>query len=65
LPHNCNSWVLVQRETGLPVTELFSKRNADKLAATLATEPDAARRYELLTAADYLVRFNASVRASA
>ncbi len=47
------SWIIVSRATGLPVLETFSAR--------LAGAVDTAR-YEVLTALQWLQRFNASVR---
>lgn len=62
LPAGCNSWILVDRLANKAHSEYFSRKNADKLARLIATEPDAARRYELLPAVDWLVRFNNNVR---
>lgn len=48
-----SSWIIVSRATGQPVLETFSAR--------LAGAVDTAR-YEVLTALQWLQRFNASVR---
>jgi hypothetical protein len=58
LPAHCGSWVLVQREPRKAVQEMFSRKNADKMARILAANPDASRRYELVTAADWLRSIN-------
>lgn len=52
LPPHCGSWILVQREPRRAVLELFSQRNADKLARQVAADP--AQRYELLPACEWL-----------
>ena len=49
----CGSWVVVSRDTGLPVLETFSRAVAEAVNQT---------RYEVLTALQWLVRFNRSVR---
>ena len=49
------SWVIVDRQTGKPVLETYSAKVAG--AINLA-------RYEVLTALQWLQRFNASVKAS-
>ena len=48
-----NSWIIVSRATGRPVLETFSVRVADAVDRG---------RYEVLTALQWLQRFNASVR---
>jgi hypothetical protein len=48
-----SSWIVVSRETGKPVFETFSQRIAGKV--NLA-------RYEVLTALEWLQRFNASLK---
>lgn len=53
-PH-CGSWVIVQRSTGRPVLETFKRQTAE------AINQDA---YEVLTAEQWLVRFNGTCRAS-
>lgn len=55
LPHNCNSWTVVCRETGKPVLETFQKSVAEKVNQD---------KYEVLTTLDWLVRFNKQVRES-
>jgi hypothetical protein len=51
-PH-CGSWIAVDRATGVPVLETF---NRDTAAAINQS------RYEVLTAAQWLARFNRAVR---
>lgn len=46
-------WIIVSRETGKPVLETFSGRVAGAVDTA---------RYEVLTALQWLQRFNASVR---
>ena len=53
LPHGCGSWIVVRKGTMDSVIELFDRRAAELVNAD---------RYDVLTAADYLARFNASVR---
>jgi hypothetical protein len=43
------SWVIVDRETGLPVLETYERRTAEAINQS---------RYEVLTAYQWLVRFN-------
>lgn len=50
-PH-CGSWVVVSRVTGKPVLETFSRRTAEAINQVA---------YEVLTAAQWLGRFNRSV----
>jgi hypothetical protein len=50
----CNSWIIVNRATGLPVFETWQRSVADKVNTA---------RYEVLTAYEWLARFNRSVRA--
>lgn len=50
---NDSSWIIVSRETGEPVMETF------KLATARAINRD---RYEVLTAEQWLHRFNAAVK---
>lgn len=52
-PH-CGSWIVVSRVTGRPVLETFERRTAE------AVDQD---RYEVLTAAQWLGRFNAAAKA--
>jgi hypothetical protein len=47
------SWIIVSRETGKPVLETFSSRTADAVDRA---------RYEVLTALQWLQRFNAGLR---
>lgn len=53
LERHCGSWVVVSRVTGLPVLETFERSTAEAVDQ---------RAYEVLTAAQWLGRFNASVR---
>lgn len=48
-----SSWIIVSRATGKPVLETFSARVAGAVDRG---------RYEVLTALDWLQRFNASVK---
>lgn len=50
LEPGCNSWVIVRRSTGEPVCETYSRR-----VANAANQ----ERYEVLTALQWLQRFNA------
>lgn len=56
LPHNCNSWVIVNRHTRDAVRETFSKSLADSVAKNEAD------RFEVLTAIEWLREFNARQR---
>jgi hypothetical protein len=49
-----SSWIIVSRETGKPVLETYSA----KVARAINTD-----RYEVLTALDWLRRFNSQVEA--
>jgi len=51
-PH-CGSWIIVSRATGKPVLETFERRTA------LAINQE---RYEVLTALQWLSRFNSSTK---
>ena len=55
LERHCGSWVAVSRATGLPVLETYSRTVVEALNQD---------RYEVLTAAQWLGRFNAAVRAA-
>ena len=48
------SWIVIDRNTGLPVYETFNQAIAAKINEA---------RYEVLTALQWLQRFNASVKA--
>lgn len=50
------SWIVVDRETGKPVLETFSKTTADAINRL---------RYEVLPALQWLQRFNAKLIAAA
>lgn len=50
---SCNSWIIVSRDTGKPVWETYS----DKLASAVNME-----KYEILTAYQWLVRLNQSIK---
>ena len=52
LERHCSSWVIVDRATGAAVMETFDQELAE------AVHPD---KYEVLTALQWLCRFNASV----
>jgi AAA+ superfamily predicted ATPase len=54
LEAHCGSWVVVSRATGLPVLETYSRATAERINQTA---------YEVLTAAQWLGRFNRSVAA--
>lgn len=49
---NCNSWIIVSRETGSPVLETWQESVALKVNLD---------RYEVLTALEWLQRFNRRV----
>jgi hypothetical protein len=49
------SWIIISRETGKPVFETFTR----KIAARVNLE-----KYEVLTAKEWLVRFNKQVKAN-
>lgn len=49
LPPGCGSWVVIDREDGFPVFEVFSKEIAKKV------DPS---RFVLKTASDYLASLN-------
>ena len=53
LPDNCNSWVAVFRSTGQPVMETFDYQTARAVNQA---------NYEVLTALEWLRRFNRNVR---
>ena len=50
-----NSWIVVDRASGRAVLETFSRHVAKSINLT---------RYEVLSAYDYLVRFNAKLKES-
>lgn len=52
LEHHCGSWIVVSRANGAAVLETFSQSVAEKVNQD---------RYEVLTALQYLVRFNNSL----
>lgn len=52
LPHGCGSWIVVRKGTLDAVYETWSQSVAEKVNAD---------RYTVLTALDYLQRFNASL----
>jgi hypothetical protein len=54
LEHNCGSWTIVCRDSGKPVFETFERHIAQAANQVL---------YEVLTTRQWLVRFNAAVRA--
>jgi hypothetical protein len=53
-PH-CGSWVVVSRATGKPVLETFERRTAEAINQSA---------YEVLTALQWLVRLNRSIKES-
>ena len=52
LPHGCGSWIVVRKGTPEAVYETWSRSVAEKVNAD---------RYTVLTAIDYLQRFNAAL----
>ena len=55
LEAHCGSWVIVLRETRVPVREIYDRRLADRVA------DHESGRFEVLTAAQWLAEFNARV----
>lgn len=55
LEHHCGSWVAVSRATGRPVFETFERATAEAINQAA---------YEVLTAAQWLVRLNREIRAA-
>ena len=53
LEPNCGSWIIVSRETGDSVFETFQRGVAEKINQ---------EKYEVLTALQWLQRFNARVK---
>lgn len=53
LEHHCGSWIIVNRETGNPVIEIFDER-----AVNLINQ----NKYEILTALQWLTRLNQKIR---
>lgn len=53
LEPQCGSWIVVSRDTGRPVLETFCRRTAEAINQ---------QRYEVLTALQWLVRFNRMVK---
>lgn len=49
LEHHCGSWIIVDRDTDKPVFETFQQTVAEKVNQ---------ERYEVLTALQWLTRFN-------
>lgn len=49
----CGSWIIVSRMTGKPVLETFERSTAEAINKSA---------YEVLTASQWLVRFNANLR---
>lgn len=56
LEQNCGSWVIVQKTTRAPVREICDRKLADRIATNEADQ------FDVLTAAQWLAEFNASVR---
>ena len=55
LERHCGSWIVVSRATGKPVLETYERKTAEAINQTA---------YEVLTAAQWLGRFNAELKAS-
>jgi hypothetical protein len=55
LEHNCGSWIVVSRATGKPVLETFRRATAESINQA---------SYEVLTAGQWLARFNRQVKES-
>lgn len=53
LEYGCGSWIVVSRETGKAVIETYQRSVALKINQA---------KYEVLTAMQYLVRFNKQVK---
>lgn len=53
LEPDCGSWVIVSRETGKAVFETYSRKTAERINQ---------EKYEVLTAYQWLIRFNQTVR---
>lgn len=53
LESHCGSWVIISRATGCPVFETFERRTAESVNQNA---------YEVLTAQQWLARFNSQVR---
>ena len=51
LEHHCGSWIVVSRATDKAVTEIFERRNAERLNFD---------KYELQTAAQWLAKLTAN-----
>ena len=54
LEPSCNSWVIVDRATGKPLVETWDRAKAQAVSQT---------HYEVLTALQWLQRFNANLSA--
>jgi hypothetical protein len=52
LESDCGSWIVVSRDTGEPIMETFSQRVAEAIDQN---------KYEVLTARQWLVRFNRKI----
>jgi hypothetical protein len=52
---SCNSWIIVDRKTGKPIFETWSRRVADNIRK--------ADKADVFTALEWLQRFNASIKA--
>jgi len=53
LQRHCGSWIIVDRATGRSVFETFERATAERVNQD---------KYEVLTALQWLIRFNNSVR---
>ncbi len=54
LPAHCNSWIIVDRETGNAILELWTRRLVEQINQD---------KYEVLTKFDWFVRLNAKTEA--
>lgn len=55
LERHCGSWVVISRATGRPVLETFERRTAERINQAA---------YEVVTAAQWLARFNRQIKES-
>ena len=55
LERHCGSWIIVSRESGKPAIETFQRHIAEAVNQ---------ERYEVLTALQWLVRFNRTIPAN-
>lgn len=50
----CGSWIVISRETGKPILEIYTRDIAERINQ---------EKYEVLTAYQWLIRFNRAVKA--